>query len=275
MSKRSRRLRVKVALRPKQRSRRNLLAGSFLAVLLLGGAAAAALRHVSEEIGAPISSVIKNSLAPSLLALEVVGQPESVRQAAQDFLKARGPLAPGAAAEALKDEFRFMETVTVRRDWFRRLARLEFSLRSAAAPATLKGKPAGYLSPDGVVFSAPEGLYSVAEPLVEAHGASAADLRVGAAIALASRDASALPSPLRRLRWTSAETGWEAVLDDGTEILWGDGRWTADKLQRLREVLADARSQSASTGRLGADLRYFEDGRVLLRPLPGRAVSQR
>jgi hypothetical protein len=265
----NRRFRVKVAERPHRRNRRRALFAALFCVVCLGAAALAALRHVAGELGAPVSLVIKDALTPKLLALEVVGAPDDVRESAQQFLDSRPSLTPVAAAAALKDEFSFLETVVVRRDWFRRLARLEFGMRSCAAAATQRGKPAGYVSDEGVRFSAPEGLYRPEAPVIEAGTASVEDLKGAARIARAAREQDALPAAMLELRWGLG--GWEARLADGTEILWGDGRWTADKLQRLREVLADAKSQPAA-GRFTADLRYFEDGRVLLRPLPARAA---
>ena len=46
----------------------------------------------------------------------------------------------------------------------------------------------------------------------------------------------------------------------------------ARKLVRLK---ADAKTQAQGAGAFAADLRYFEDGWVLLRPLPVRSLSMR
>ena len=53
-------------------------------------------------------------------------------------------------------------------------------------------------------------------------------------------------------------------LADGTKVLWGRLEWTREKLSRLSEAVADARSKEP--GAFSADLRWFEDGKVLLTP---------
>lgn len=273
--KKSRRLRVKVKLRPKQRSRRNRLFVAVVAVLFAGAAAVVTLRHLAAQIGNPLV-YLRNSVSPSFVSVTISAPQDSVRQAAEAAVAAKGRLSPAAQAAAIKEGLPYVKAVAVRRDWLRRRARLELSLRSAAAAAELRGKPAGYLSDEGVVFAAPEGLYNVTQPVVETSGADAADLALAARIARAAGAPAALPSPLRSLRWLSPREGWQAQLEDGTAVLWGDGRWTKDKLSRLREILADAKSQPGTPARFVADMRYFEDGRVLLRPLTApRSVSLR
>lgn len=209
------------------------------------------------------------------MSVTVVGQPESLRQAAVDFLSSRGRLSPASQAAELQTAFPCFKAVSIRRDWLKRTARLEFTLRGAAAAATLRGRAAGYLSDDGVVFAAPDGIYAVAGPVVETAGASSDDLKTAVKLSRAASLPGALPAALESLRFVSTQDGWEARLADGTTVLWGDGRWTSDKLARLREALADARAQAAAPAKFVADLRYFEDGRVLLRPLPSRSLSLR
>ncbi len=79
----------------------------------------------------------------------------------------------------------------------------------------------------------------------------------------AARRPQALPSRLARLGFEPGE-GWTAVLADGTRLRWGRMRWTEEKLLRLREVLEDAVPRFGSE--LGLDLRYFEQGRIIVRP---------
>lgn len=268
-----RRLRVKVALRPRQRSRRNRFAVAALAVLFVGAAAALTLRHVAREVGNPFA-YIKNNVSPALMTVELSVPQETVRQAAVNFLATRGRLTPAAQAAALEDAFPYLKTVAVHRDWLRRRALLTLSLRAAVAAAASRGRSAGYLSDDGMVFAAPDGLYDVSAPVVETAGAGLDELRLAAKIVRAAAAPDALSSPLQTLRWVSPQEGWEARLADGTTVLWGDGRWTSDKLSRLREILADAKTQQGTPSRFVADLRYFEDGRVLLRPMP-KSVSMR
>lgn len=272
--KRRNRFHTKVALRPRQRQRRNKLFAAVLGVVVIGAAATATLRHVAKEVGNPFVYV-RNSVSPALITVEIVSSNELVRQAAVDFLAEKGRLSPAAQAAALKDGLPYLKSVSVRRDWFRRRARLELSIRSVVATALVRGRSAGFLSDDGVIFSAPEGLYSAPAVSVDAAGAGAADLKLAGAIVRAAGAPDALPSPLQGLRWVSAQEGWEARLADGTAVLWGDGRWTTDKLSRLREVLADAKTQPSTPAHFVADLRYFEDGRVLLRPMPSRTFATR
>lgn len=148
-------------------------------------------------------------------------------------------------------------------------------MRSAIAPATINGKDAGFLSEDNVLFAAPRGLYEAAAPLVEAAGAGPDDLKTAVILVRVAARPGALPAGLQALRFVSAQDGWEARLSDGTTVLWGDGRWTAEKLERLKEALSDARLQSGPAARFTADLRYFEDGKVLLRPVPAHVFSMR
>jgi cell division septal protein FtsQ len=204
------------------------------------------------------------------MSVTIEAQPDSLRQSAIDFLSSRGRLSPAAQAAALRDGFPCLKSVTVRRDWLKRTARLELALRTGIAAAVVKGRPAGYLSEDGVVFAAPAGLYAVVAPVVDAAGAGPEDLKTAAKIVRAAAQPGALPAALESVAFVSAQDGWEARLVDGTAVLWGDGRWTGDKFSRLREVLADARTQSGAPAHFVADLRYFEDGRVLLRPVIAR-----
>jgi hypothetical protein len=271
---RKNRFHTKVALRPRQRQRRNRVAAAVISVLVIGAAAAATLRHLAKEVGNPFVYV-RNSVSPALMAVEVVSSNELVRKAAVEFLAEKGRLSPAAQAAALKEGLPYLKSVAVRRDWFRRRARLELAVRAVVAAATVRGRSAGFLSDDGVVLAAPEGLYAAPAVTVEAAGAPASELKLAAAIVRAAGAADALPSPLQGLRWVSAQEGWEARLADGTAVLWGDGRWTSDKLSRLREVLADAKTQPGTPAHFVADLRYFEDGRVLLRPMPSRTFATR
>lgn len=270
MRRNTRRFRVKVIPRTAQRKRRNRIVVSVLFVSILAGFAYATVKHFARDIGNPFVA-LKNNLSPSMMAVEVVADNAAIVPLAQAYLETRGRLSPAAQASALKDKFTFLKSVNVRRDWLRRKARLLLESRAAVAAA----RPVGYLSDDGVVFDAPDGLYAVVGPTVETKGARKEDLAVAAKIALAAARPGAFPAPLVSLKLAPGFEGWEAALADGTTVLWGDGRWTELKLSRLKEVLADARAQSDSGARYAADLRFFEDGKVLLRPLSSRTVSLR
>ena len=262
--------RVRVVMRPKERTRRKRIAAAGIAVLLMGGAAAATVRHFVQQVGNPFVYV-KKDLYPSLLAVEVVAQHDALRQAAVEVLSKRGKLSASAQASVLRDSLSCIKTVTIHRNWLSRSARLELQPRGVVAAAAFKGKPAGYLSDDGFVIEAPVGLYEKTSPVVEASGAGREDLLTAAALVVAAGAPGALPSPLVSMRFLSSSDGWEMRLEDATTVIWGDGRWTDEKLLRLREVLADARAQDTAS-KFETDLRYFEDGKVLLRPMPLRAI---
>ncbi len=210
------------------------------------------------------------------MSVTVSAPSDALRDSAVSYLSTLGKISPSAQAQALQDHLSWIKSAGVSRDWFHRRAVLTLTPRVAVAAVQRKGRPAGWLSDDGVVFDAPQGAVAVDSPRVDATGAGAQDLKAAAALLREAAREGALPSPLVALRLVSSADGWQAQLQDGTVVLWGDGRWLSDKLARLREVLADARElASAKSGGYTADLRYFEDGKVLLRPLPARSVSMR
>ena len=217
----------------------------------------------------------RSTFLPALVSVEVAGSPESLRRAAAQFLSDRPGLSVAAQASALREEFPCIETVTIRRSWLRRTVRLELALRSAVALARLKDRATGYLSDTGVLFEAPEGLYGVQRPIVEASDAGIEDLTAAAHLVRAAGEPGVTPAPLTGLRWIAAQDGGEARLEDGTVVLWGDGRWLAQKLVRLREAVSDARAHNEPVVPFVADMRYFEDGKVLLRPLSSLTFSMR
>ncbi|MDE1976025.1 MAG: cell division protein FtsQ [Elusimicrobia bacterium] len=145
--------------------------------------------------------------------------------------------------------------------------------KTAAARVTQKGKPLGFLSENGRVFQAPASLYAGAVPQVEIGGLDPAGLGGVAKFLEAvarSHDAS---SALVRLSYVSPQDGWKALFADGTQAEWGDFRWTDLKLERMRQVLEDAKNDLS--GPANVDLRYFGDGRIILRTAPAKSVSMR
>ena len=137
------------------------------------------------------------------------------------------------------------------------------------------GRPAGFLDEEGAAFEAPAELYPEVRLSVEAGDAAAAQLKgLPALLEQLSRDAD-LPAPLAQVSFRSSYEGWEVALQNGTEVLWGGLDWTREKLARLHEALSDARGGSAAAAPMLADLRYFEDGRVLLKPLTANRIPAR
>lgn len=222
--------------------------------LALSVSRAARLDHASVR-GAPAA------LEPALL--RSVGSPES---------GAWGWGEASRAALRLKASFPCLKEARVERDWFRRELRFRVELRRPVALAARSGRPGGWLGEDGSLFSAPEGVYSEEGLPVVEFGRSGEQRHVPLAELLeAAGREGALPARLVRAEYRSPEHGWELLLSDGTRVLWGNLSWTGPKLARLRQVWSDAGARFA--GGFLADFRYFEDGRILVRPAVAAAAT--
>lgn len=255
------RRRFRVVARPADKTRRAKTAAVALALVLLGALAAASARHAVSALSRMRLALPIASSAESALVDGVAEPFRSQAQAVVDF-------APGSAGEkaaALREKFPCVADVSVRRPWGEKRATLVPLLRRAVAAASRRGKPAGYLGEDGSVFDAPAGVFVFAGPVVDVAGAPEKDLRALAREWGALSSDGSFPSPLALLAYRSAEDGWEARLADGTTILWGRLDWTKEKLARLSEALNDAHAKAP--GAFAADLRFFEDGKVLLKPI--------
>jgi Cell division protein FtsQ/DivIB, C-terminal len=264
------RRRYRVVARPRARARRLRLAAAAGAVGLLGLVAAAVLRHAGSAL------LARAKRLPAALA----GGPARVSVAAPAPLRAlaqaAADAAPGSAgdqAAVIEAKFPCVSDVRVRRDWGSGTATLTVVLRSARAPALRRGRPAGFLGADGAVFTAPRGVYALSGPSVDVAGAPPAELKALAAAWPQLTAPGALPAPLSEMLYRSPADGWEARLTDGTTVLWGGLNWTRQKLARLAEALADARAKTPQAGAFAADLRWFADGKVVLRPLSGRDAA--
>lgn len=254
--------RHQVVVRSRVRVRRARLAAAALAVGLVGALAAAAARQTAWSLRGALGP--RAASAPDRAAPVVVDAPEPLRalaQAAADAVEGSA----GAKAAALKARFACIADVAVGRAWGQAGATLAPALRPAAALALRRGRPAGILGEDGSVFEAPAGVYALRGPAVDVEGAAPADLRALAREWGALSRPGAFPAPLESLSYRVPEESWQARLVDGTVVLWGRFDWTQEKLARLSEALADARGRAP--GALGADLRWFEDGKVLIKPL--------
>jgi hypothetical protein len=254
---------MRVVVRPKERARRARALAAVAAVAALGAIAFLTVRKLAADIRLP-------SLTASAGRVDaaVVEGPEPLRSLAQAAADAVSGSA-GDKAEAIRARFPSVAEIRVRRPWTEKVATLTLVVRKPVAPALRRGKPAGFLAADGVVFDAPEGAFMLSGPPVDVSGATAAELSALAREYPELSAAGALPAPLTGLAFRSAEEGWEASLADGTKVLWGRLEWTREKLSRLSEAVADARSKEP--GAFSADLRWFEDGKVLLKPAALRA----
>lgn len=261
--------RHRVRLRSKVRSRRLARLGAFL---LAGGAALGAMTLLKPAISAPLRAkplALPLPEAARVDSLAVRGVPDPLARMLETSLafvpgQRWGPLKPARAAAALRESYACLREVRARRSWSRRSVAFEAVLREPVARTVRAGRRAGYIDKDGALFTDPAGLFDGADlPEVDIGAYGGALGQLSRFLAELARP-GALPAPLARLRFTDASDGWSATLADGTALSWGDLEWTEQKLSRLREVLSDAASRFG--GAAAADLRSFEDGRILVRP---------
>ena len=249
------RKRHRVAVRSKIRTRRFRHGLALSLLVLLGMTAFLTVRHM---VGSLPSVRQEARRVFAIETFQVLGGAPKIRAKAQSLLAA----APGGVSKklaALRAGLPCLKEIRVTRDWFSRSARFELVMRRAVARV---GQAGFFLSEEGVVFEARPSLYAHAMPEVDPGEVETGQLsQLADAIRTFSSAESGL-TRLARMEFVSAADGWNVLFDDGTRALWGDLRWTAEKPQRLRQALEDARSQAS--GRLTADLRYFEDGRILL-----------
>jgi len=263
--------RYRVVLRPRARrvmwARRTAIAG----MLMLAAMAIAVVHRIPSETLS--FNGIKASVTPRIDEIQIDGVPDDIAQRLLAFLRSEnGTIAQ--RARALRSRFDFLERVNTHHDWLAHRARFNVALRRPIAVAVRHGVAQGYLDVNGVVFSAPSDLYTLSSPVVDVTGAADGDNK---ALALCLADimhSPDLPAPLDHMRFVSALDGWQADFRDGTQVSWGSLEWTSEKLSRLHQALLDARSRLA-VGVLAADLRYFEDGKIILKPLTGVASSTR
>lgn len=252
------RRRFRVVTRPQARARRARAAAVVLALGALTLVAVAVVRHLAVSL--PRTELARTLTRPGDAFVEA---PEPLRALAQAVADKEGGSA-AARAQAIKDEFACVKDAAIRRSWTEKRATITLTLRAPVAPATRKGKAYGYLGEDGLVFTAPEGVYQLSGAVVEVGEAPVAELKAAAEQWGRLAQPGALPAALERLAWRSGEDGWALELADGTTLQWGRLEWTSEKLSRLAEALADAKRREDVP--YSADLRWFEDGKVLLRP---------
>jgi hypothetical protein len=265
------RRRFRVVARPRARARRARLLAAAGAVLILGAVAFAAARHAAGELKHALFARTSEPAAPEAAVVDGVPEPfRSLAQAAADAVAGSA----GDKAAALKEKFPCVADVGVRRAWGDKRSTLTPTLKKAVAPALRRGRPAGFLSDNGAAFAAPEGVYAFSGPSVDVADASPSELKALAREWPALSAPDAFPAPLSEMAYVSArgeDPYWEARLTDGTTVAWGKLDWTKEKLARLGEALADARGKAPGT--FTADLRWFEDGKVLLKPLGLRTAG--
>ena len=266
--------RQRVRLRPKARAaRRSVLgrtAGTAAALLIVAVTLAA---RPWERVALPRVGLGPLGRALAVESLAVQGVPPDAAAALEKELalvpgEPWGPLEAERRAERLLARFPWLEQVGASRSWTGRTALFMAVPRAAVASVTgarRLGPGAVWLGEEGRLFSAPPGVVSGAElPRLDLAGwPDGADLAPAARLVGAVLKGG-LPSRPMSFSYDAREKGWRVELEDGTRLQWGAADWTPEKLGRLREVLADA-SPRFPRG-FTADLRYFEDGRILVRP---------
>lgn len=256
-----RRKRHRVVMRPKVRVKKIKQQGAIAAMLVLGILAALTVRRFQPSLPTKESFGIWNA---SRTVIELESAPADLEEPLRELLS-QGGNDFQARAQAVLRRYTFFESVTARRSWFKNKVTFSFKMHEAVGRV---GGGAGRLSRTGVVYEAPAGDSGEALVGVDLAGAGEDSIRDLARYLSDLSKINSLPSPLARMSFVSAQEGWKAVFQDGTEVLWGHLSWTDEKLVRLREVLSDSRNQGA----LVADLRYFEDGKILLRQQGSRGV---
>jgi len=256
--------RFRVVARPKTRVRRIRVVAAFAVVAVLGAVAFATLRKLVVDFHSP-------QFAGRSSAAAIVEGPEPLRSLAQAAVDSLTGTA-GDKAEALKAKYPSLADVRVRRNWTEKTATLTLIVRRAVATAKRRGKPSGFLGDDGTIFAAPAGAFMLTGPEVEVAGASAGELSALAREWPVLSAAGAFPAALMGMTYDSPENGWHANLADGTIVQWGRLEWTGEKLSRLSEAVSDARSKGP--GAFSADMRWFEDGKVLLKPAVARVGNR-
>ncbi len=261
--------RRRARLRPKVRSRRRGVASSAaLAVFVLAVVAGSVRLGLWSRLSLPEWPDFRLPEAASVETLSVTGAPEPLEDAIRGAVgwtpgDRWGLLRTRKVRRTLEGSFGCLRRVKAQRSWRRRTVLITVTLRRPIA--RILGEGSEYLGEAGRRFAAPAGVYGgVDVPELELNRLpSGKDLANVSRMLDAARRPEALPSAIARLSF-EPEEGWIAVLADGTRLLWGRMRWTEEKLLRLREVLEDAAPRFGPE--LGLDLRYFEQGRIIVKP---------
>lgn len=261
--------RHRVRLRPKVREARRDKAAR--AAVLLGAAAlatgVAAVRPLERlSLPRPGWGPLERLVRVDSVTVEGVA-PELAADLADEAGAAGvwGPFEPDRRGAALLERHPWLEQVSAGRSWTRRTVRFLAVPRAAVAVVPVR-QGTSYLGEDGLLFAAPAAAVPAAGlPRVELGAFPAGgDLKDLAALVRAAGAEGALPAKPASYAYDARERGWQVTLEDGTRLAWGPLGWTDEKLKRLREVLSDAATRLPKG--FTADLRYFEDGRILVRP---------
>ncbi|MBI4056239.1 MAG: cell division protein FtsQ [Elusimicrobia bacterium] len=272
-------LKQRVVLRGSAKGQRRRRFLGVLSVILFSvwGIFLAQDRHSKSVVESYLGRV-KAFLAKSatLHHVEVSGVPDiiKVRLLNVAAIKLGEPLGfwkERALVSKLRKELECLKSVEVHRNWFQGKMIISASLKSPIGH--VESEPELYLSREGQLFHGPKNIFPQDSLLaLDLKSREPESLRrLASWLEEISQKRSAFPAPPRRIAYRSVEDGAELTLTDGTKILWGNFSRLNEKLVRLKQVWKDAREKFS--GILVADLRYFEEGKVLVRQ-EGRVHGQ-
>ena len=272
-----RRQRFRVATRPRVRRAQWAERAAIAAVAVLAVAAVGVVRKFPAD---RMNWSLASSLLPSAFRIDQVTFEESSPIVARllDRETAYRPAPwgiwkPYSESRRLLRQFRFLASARPQREWKEHRMRFHLGLKNPMARVSRKGKPWGWLGDDGTLFQAPPEFF-VQEVRTEIDLGFEGDSQARDVVAFLNQlSAGSFSARLTKMEFRSPELGWELTLENGGKVVWGDLRWTAEKLARLRQVLADA----GSRGKVDwtPDLRFFGDGRIVLRPVSAVRPAQR
>lgn len=254
------RKRHRVVTRPKIRSRQLKQRAAILAIGALSLVAALSARQAKLEL--PAWRSVSAALAPEGSAVLEGAPPEWESRLLACLSETREDV--GARIALLERRFPFIKSVKAERLWLKKKMRFRLEMRKAVARVAGGGER---LSDDGVVFQGPESLYPEPLPVAELEGPGAAKAAELGALLTEIAKSGGTPAPILGARYSSAQQAWELRFEDGTEVVWGELSWTREKLDRLAQVLEDSRRRDPALAKASVDMRYFSDGRILVKNL--------
>jgi cell division septal protein FtsQ len=170
-----------------------------------------------------------------------------------------------ALSKTIAMRFPALSDVQVRRNWISKQLMVSARRRSPLAYVVMPGCPDSYVDETGELYSVEPSSSSMNLVALNApNGLVSARLRQDTVSALrVLRDSVGdFPSRPETIAVDRGETALSLKLADGTLIDWGAMNFTAEKIARLSQVYNSSRARMPGPYRI--NMRYFEDGRILL-----------